>query len=187
MLIRGTMKKLNFPKIIYVIFINVSLVSIITVIWQYYADREIVDLILYLFLISIVLIFANIELIINEFKKSKIDKDELNKEPFSSVAELFQNTFPLPSEDNGIEYFVKNFTKIIKTVPQKNLEVKEGFKIFKLRDFKISSSITHEKGRDTHLAHANLRCQTIGPHGLRIRCWKICLKANHQSIDDCAN
>ena len=39
-----------------------------------------------------------------------------------------------------IDFSGANFSKIIKTVPQKNLEVKEGFKIFKLSspDFEIS-------------------------------------------------
>lgn len=58
-------------KIIIPLFINITLITFITIIWQHFADKTIIDLILYIFLLSIVLIFANLELIINQRKLIK--------------------------------------------------------------------------------------------------------------------
>lgn len=58
-------------KIIIPLFINITLITFITIIWQHFADKAIIDLILYIFLLSIVLIFANLELIINQRKLIK--------------------------------------------------------------------------------------------------------------------
>ena len=65
------MKKSEIPKIIFAIFINTFLISTVTLLWQHFADKEVIDLILYIFLMSIVLIFANMELIINQGKLLK--------------------------------------------------------------------------------------------------------------------
>lgn len=65
------MKNLKIKKIIVSILINVLLIAITTFIWLLYADKSVIDLILYLFLLSIVLIFTNIELIINGRKLFK--------------------------------------------------------------------------------------------------------------------
>lgn len=65
------MKKLTIKRIILPIIINILLITVITLIWQHYADKAVIDLILYLFLLSIVLIFANMELIINQRKLLK--------------------------------------------------------------------------------------------------------------------
>ena len=61
-LIRGFMK---IKKIILPILLNILLITLITLVWQHYADKAIIDFVLYVFLLSIVLIFANMELIIN--------------------------------------------------------------------------------------------------------------------------
>lgn len=65
------MKKIKIKKIILPILLNILLIAVITLIWQHYADRAIIDLVLYIILLSIVLIFANMELIINQRKLFK--------------------------------------------------------------------------------------------------------------------
>ena len=44
--------------------------------------------------------------------KKQINVCELVSESFSSISEFFQNTFPNPSEDNIVDYFLKNFTGV---------------------------------------------------------------------------
>lgn len=50
--------------------------------------------------------------------KKKINKHELESESFSSISEFFQNTFPNPSEDGVIDYYLKNFTGVRINNPQ---------------------------------------------------------------------
>lgn len=50
--------------------------------------------------------------------KQKVDRDELGKEQFSSVSELFQNTFQNPSEEGIIEYYVTNYIGVKLDRPQ---------------------------------------------------------------------
>lgn len=56
---------MKIKKIILPILLNILLITLITLVWQHYADKAIIDFVLYVFLLSIVLIFANMELIIN--------------------------------------------------------------------------------------------------------------------------
>lgn len=50
--------------------------------------------------------------------KKKISKSELESESFSSISEFYQNTFPNPSEDGVIDYYLKNFTGVRINKPQ---------------------------------------------------------------------
>ena len=50
--------------------------------------------------------------------KKKINKHELESESFSSISEFFQNTFPNPSQDGVIDYYLKNFTGVRINNPQ---------------------------------------------------------------------
>ena len=67
-LIRRPMKQLQTKRILLQILINIAVIVTTSIIWQYYADNTIIDLILFLFLLSTILIFVNLELIINQRK-----------------------------------------------------------------------------------------------------------------------
>lgn len=50
--------------------------------------------------------------------KKKINEQELETETFSSISEFFQNTFPDPSKEGVIDYYIKNFTRVKIGKPQ---------------------------------------------------------------------
>lgn len=50
--------------------------------------------------------------------KKKVNKSELERESFSSIADFFQKTFPNPSEDKIVDYYLKNFTRVQLSRPQ---------------------------------------------------------------------
>lgn len=50
--------------------------------------------------------------------KKKINEKELETETFSSISEFFQNTFPDPSKEGVIDYYIKNFTRVKIGKPQ---------------------------------------------------------------------
>lgn len=65
------MKRIKIIRILLPVLLNILLIAAITLIWQHYADKAIIDIILYIILLSIVILFTNMELIINQRKLFK--------------------------------------------------------------------------------------------------------------------